>query len=412
MAQQTTASRPLREESEDEKRRREAAQNYLAGRSAYDKARSQGVDMTDVDYGKMSEADFKAEGLRRLDNIKSNFETAALAANKEGINSSKAAQDYLNRGQARIVGDTLVGSAAGISASEWEKRDKSGNNTLPAKDMVNIDRGVRMDQASYDRAIASIDASNKQKADARPNYELAKQSVDRIAKERDAAAAEKAKVSLTRYNNFRQGIDNEGDTGAAFRKDMEDKRESVRLGAAMEQRAARELGDARRAYRAATSAVREAERQGRAIDPNIMATASRNLSAAQKGAGDTNNSAERRDLFQQKALAAIQGSRSRSSETPSNISSGNRVNPYDPPELKNKSSFGSPISMTLEGMSSGGSVTGGMSESSAPRGDTVTGGMSEGRGDTAVGGQMEDIPISSRRNRPRSRLVRGLNLYS
>lgn len=285
MAKQTTASRPLKDESEAEKRRREAAQSYLASRDAFNKAKSEGVDMTDLNISGMSDEQIRAEGNKRLEGLKTNFQQSISAARGAGFDNAKAAQDYLNRGQARIVGDTLVGSAAGISASEWAKRDNSaatGNFALmPEKDMVEMAPGVKMGEATAQKYASNMRDRSKAAADAQPNYAKAQAYIDKM---------------------WADKRDRENPNGVAFKAGQEkwkatlqarEDEKNIREMAQMEQRAAS------RAY-ADANAARFTARNAR--DPVAASEeANRMFYAAETRLGPSNNTQVRNDRFYENA---------------------------------------------------------------------------------------------------------------
>lgn len=165
MAEQTVKSKPLYDESEEEKRKRIAAQNYLSS---------------------------------------------------AGIGGPVMAQDVLNKPQARIIGDTLVGKAAGISASEWDKRDKSvasGNNPLmPTRKMQPIGEGVMADEGTKERYDKVTDymndtavARSARDADrSQAFYTNLNEKQKKITEAKRAAMSPEA--SKARFENFKNDI--------------------------------------------------------------------------------------------------------------------------------------------------------------------------------------------------------------
>lgn len=287
MAIQNTSSRPLNEESEDEKRKRAAAKDYLEKRDRFTQAQKSGVDMTDMDVSGMSNEQIQAEGNRRLGAIKSDFESATLSAREAGLGSDpfKSAQDYLNKGQARIVGDTLVGSAAGISASEWDKRDKSvasGNNPLmPTQKMVEVD-GVMMGEDTAQRYANNMrDQAERDKA-ALPDYAKANAAIQRMVdtkRDRETKGGVAFEAGRSKWNETLKAREDEKNLNAMVNQDM--------------QLASREAANSRRNYRA----LEAAQRRGDTVDPRLMSLAEERLRAAEMGLGPTNNVDERRKLF-------------------------------------------------------------------------------------------------------------------
>lgn len=295
MAIQNTSSRPLKEESEDEKRKRAAAQDYLEKRDRYSASLKPGysVDMTDVDVSGMSDEQIKAEGNRRLGAIKSDFESSFRAANKEGISNMQAAQDYLNKGQARIVGDTLVGSAAGISASEWDKRDKSvtsGNNPLmPEKNMVEVAPGVKMGEDTARRYAANRryqDASDRGLVPTTnptgPDYAKANAAIQRMVdtkRDRENRGGVAFDAGRTKWNEALKAREDEKNLNDMAKQDMA--------------LAAREAGQARKN----SQALERAQRRGDTVDPRLMTLAEQRLREAELGLGPTNNVDDQRKRF-------------------------------------------------------------------------------------------------------------------
>jgi hypothetical protein len=293
MAEQNFISRPLKDESEEEKRRREAAQNYLDSRAAFTASQKPGysVDMTDMDTSGMSDEQIRAEGNKRLEGIKSNFQQSVISANEAGFNNAQAAQDYLNKGQARIVGDTLVGSAAGIPASIWEKRDKAaaagsvGAQNFPgppSENMVEMAPGVKMGEETAGRYATNMRGAADAKAKARAD-------MDSVLKKAQEFRTSIAKDNLPGGKSFEEGREK----WQATLKAREDEKNLNDLVKQDMQFAGREAASARRNY----YALERAQRSGKEVDPRLMQIANETLSRLESGLGPTNNVNDRQKRF-------------------------------------------------------------------------------------------------------------------
>lgn len=300
MATQNTASKPLNDD-EEEKRKRKVAEDYLKNRSAYTDSLKPGftVDVPEDVSASMTDEQLKAEGTRRIGEIKTNFQDSFKAANEAGFKDAQAAQDYLNKGQARIVGDTLVGSAAGISASEWDKRDKavaSGNNPpmpKPKQDMVEVAPGVRMGEKTANRYSANLAFQNYLARPTTPDVTPEQAAKNYLANLTETRAKEQAD-SIARYNNFRNTRENE--------RIVEDQAEKER---AAENRNYSDLKSARRA-------MLKDLRAGKVINPETIQATNDLIRSAEKarGGGGSLDVDKQRKSFISKV--------------------GSRVNPFDP----------------------------------------------------------------------------------
>jgi hypothetical protein len=329
MAEKTAISRPLKDESEEEKRRREAAQNYLDGRAAFTASQKPGysVDMTDLDTSGMSNEQIRAEGNRRLEGIKSNFQQSVIAANEAGFNNAQAARDYLNKGQARIVGDTLVGSAAGIPSSIWEKRDKAaaagsvGAKNFPgppSEKLIEMAPGVKMGEETAARYAANMRDRAKRAADSQPNYAKAKVALERIARERDEKAKTDFDAGVKKWNETLQSREDD---------------KNIREMATMEQRAAR------RAYADAIAARRNASNARNPV--TASEEANRAMYAAEARLGPSNNRKVRDKRFYENAKKRFEGNRATPPPAPASSPLSffmDRSNPFTSTESINETS--------------------------------------------------------------------------
>lgn len=197
------------------------------------------------------------------------------------------AENLLNTPQARIVGDTLVGKAAGIPASEWDKRDASvasGNNPLmPTREMQPIRDGVMADAATKERYDASVAASSKVEADRAKQFSDAfnkyQSGVDadnkKVSDERRAAMTPEA--SKARAENFRNSI--------ADREATNDKIDAELRYASDEERLAR------RNFRALKGMVR----RGKFVDPQLLQAAAAHMADTSSSLGNSRNVGVRRE---------------------------------------------------------------------------------------------------------------------
>jgi hypothetical protein len=341
MAEQIAKSKPLYEESEEEKRRRLKAQNLLNTRDQYDSALKSNKSVSGL---------AKAAG-----EAGSNYRDAKEAALNEGIGGPVMAQDVLNKPQARMVGDTLVGTAAGISASEWDKRDKSvasGNNPLmPTREMQPIGKGAMADAATkerYDVSLAASSAAEKAEAD------RAKSFSDTFNKYRAGVDAENKKVtesqraamtpeaSRARFENFKNSIAERDATNAKVDAELRYATDEERL--------------ARRNFRALKRMVR----RGKFVDPETLQKAADHMANTSNSLGNSRNVDVRRNAVS----ANVQELIKRRQERETSRYAQNPNNPYGGGYRGAKPSSGGLLSGTDPNQSS--SFTGAGLNATAP----------------------------------------------
>lgn len=300
-------SRPLYEESEEDKRKREAAQNYLSARNTYEKA-----GLGAANPYSMSRDAYRASDPGQASTLGKALNSATESALNAGIGGPVMAQEVLNKPQARIVGDTLVGSAAGISSSEWDKRDKSvasGNNPLmPTREMVEVAPGVKMGLDTARNYYASRNNSIREEND---KADQQKQSAGRVntsmaqmrqsAKDRDEAFKQRSK-------DFFAGIAQRKSDEALANQNLRDTRRAASNARLVEGA----MRDALRRYRFTNG------KEGALVTPDAMEKASTMLSGSLKGLGPYDNEDSRRKSF----VKGVQNERERREKERA------RVNPY------------------------------------------------------------------------------------
>jgi hypothetical protein len=268
MAEQTVKSKPLYEESEEEKRKRLKAENLLNTQNQYDSTiRSK-------------------NSITGLAKVADEARAAKDAALEDGIGGPVMAQDVLNKPQARIVGDTLVGKAAGISAFEWDKRDKSvasGNNPLmPKRDMYEIAPGVMGDKDTKGRYDTTTAAISKADADRAKSFSdtFDKYQSDVYAKNKkiteEKRAAMSPEASAARFENFKNGIAEREATNTKIDAELRNASEEESL--------------ARRNFRA----IKRRVARGKFVDPETLQKATDYMAETRNSLGNSRNVDERR----------------------------------------------------------------------------------------------------------------------
>lgn len=300
MATENTVSKPLYDD-EEEKRKRKVAEDYLKSRSAFIDSQRKDftVDVPEDVAASMTDEQIKAEGAKRIGEIKTNFQNSFKAANEAGFKNAQEAEQYLNRGQARIVGDRLIGAAAGISASEWDKRDKSiasGNNpSVPSKEMNNVVAGgkVRMD----DDTARVFNETNRT---------IARNSAAASPKTTPGQAAHNYLIKLTQTykDDLLRGVERH----KAFTSRLENER-IVKDQAETERRRANTNYTS---VKAARRAIMKDIREGKSVNPETIKEVDDLIRRAEnaRGGSGTLNVDEQRKSFISKV--------------------GKRINPYDP----------------------------------------------------------------------------------
>jgi len=291
MTSKPITSRPLYDESEEERRRREVARKYLSDRAAFEESRKPGysADISDLDTTGMSNEQIDAERYKRLQDVETNFQQSVLDSNNTGFNNEQQARDYLNRGQARIVGDTVVGSASGISADKWDNNLGDPKSLIPKKDMVEVSPGVSMDQSTLDRTNQSILASNAAKSKDREardaGVKKTQESIRKMwdeKKERDSGDTS-PEAGQRRYKSFVEARKQRESLGVQARQELELNRESYRNARLVD----RAMRTALRRYQATNG------REGALVDPDRMEKATANLRDARIAMGPNRNSEDR-----------------------------------------------------------------------------------------------------------------------
>jgi hypothetical protein len=265
MAEQTVKSKPLYDESEEEKRRRLKAENLLNTRDQYDSALKSNKSVSGL---------AKAAG-----EAGSNYRDAKEAALNVGIGGPVMAQEVLDKPQARIVGDTLVGAAAGISASEWDKRDKAGA-AAPTREMQPIGKGAMADAATkerYDVSLAASSAAEKAEADRAKSFSdtfnTYRAGVDAENKKvtESQRAAMTPEASKARAENFRNSIADREATNNKIDAELRYASDEERL--------------ARRNFRALQKRVRS----GKFVEPELLQKAAEHMANTSSSLGNSRN---------------------------------------------------------------------------------------------------------------------------
>jgi hypothetical protein len=186
------------------------------------------------------------------------------------------AKELLGKGQARIIGDSLIGSAAGISADEWESRDKaaaSGGKTsvprTPNTEMVEVAPGVRMSKdtaARFNRTNEQIAAQeSKKKTDWEASKTKVAESIEKTREDRKNRDEELSRKSKAFFADIKNRQSRDGDI-RGMREEAEDR---DRL--------------ARRNYRN----LRRQISRGKVIDSDTLQAAIDERTAAREGLGST-----------------------------------------------------------------------------------------------------------------------------
>jgi hypothetical protein len=304
---QNYKSKPLFEESEEEKRRREAAKNYLSARSTYEKA---GIGAANP-YS-MSRDAYRSSDPAVASSLTGSLKTATESALKAGIGGPVMANDVLNKGQARIVGDTLVGAAAGISSSEWDKRDKAvaagGKPPMPTREMVEVAPGVKMGLDTARNYYASRNNTIMQENQTADRQRKAADTVNTSIAQMRQAAKDRDALSKQRSENFFAGIAQRKSDEALANQNLRDTRRAASNARLVESA----MKDALRRYRFTNG------KEGALVTPDAMEKASSFLAGSLKGLGPYDNEDARRKSF----VKGVQNERERKQKELA------RLNPY------------------------------------------------------------------------------------
>jgi hypothetical protein len=241
-------------ESEEEKKKLAAAEDYLAKRDAFLKTQKPGytVDMTGEDTSKMSDDQIKAEGNRRIAEAKTSFQNSFSGARAAGFGSdpTKAVQEYLSRRQAKEEGLKF-----------------------------SVGPGAVADEATADRILSNLAAQAAPPTSNRPNWGKIQESIDR--KREDFKAREAAHTE--RFKKFRETKEQEESINRQAQQDI--------TLAKLENSNARLV---ERAHRVALQRyITTRGRRGALVSPEAMDAATARLARSEMGLGTKNNEDDR-----------------------------------------------------------------------------------------------------------------------
>lgn len=277
-------------QSEKAKRKFNAAKDYLAKRDAFLQTKKPGytVDMTGEDTSKMSDDQIKAEGNRRIDQMKTDFLNSASEARAAGLGSDpfKAAQSYL---KAQDSARFSIGPGA-------ERGEAVLNNQ-------------RADQATADRILSNRTAQSVVPTPNGPDWNKGQEAMAGMRDWKPSenggieftdAAKARNEASKARYSSFVDRMDQERSVNRQADQDIA--------------LAKRENYNARLVERAQRTALQRyiatKGRRGSLITSDQMDAANTRLARSEMGLGPTNNVDDRYKFAR------------------SQITSGRRYNPW------------------------------------------------------------------------------------
>jgi hypothetical protein len=215
----------------------------------------------------------------------------------------------------------LVGKAAGISAFEWDKRDKSVasgiNPPMPKRDMYEIAPGVMADKGTKDRydkatdymnnmAVARSDQEARDAEKSKTFYAKLNDKQKKITDEKRAAMSPEA--SAARFENFKSGIAERTATNkqidAEYRNAAEEETLASRNFMALRRRVAR----------------------GKFVDPETLRKAADYMAETRNSLGNSRNVGERRAAIASNIDQLVKRRQER--EAMSSRYSSNPGNPY------------------------------------------------------------------------------------
>ncbi len=184
-------------ESEKSKRKLAAAEDYLAKRDAFLTTKKPGytVDMTGEDTSKMSDAQIKDEGDRRIGDAKTNFQNSFSAARREGFSSDPTleAQAYLSSAASpRIMEDIGDGAKADTATA---------NRILSYRELQNTP--VESSNPDWKKARASMEArKNEAKTRNEESGDRYKSFVDGLNQEKSLKQQATQDIALAKRENY------------------------------------------------------------------------------------------------------------------------------------------------------------------------------------------------------------------